>query len=322
MVYQKHFLIFFFATLLLTGCNEDSNYDMVLNVDLNSHEADVPSTLYGIFFEEINHSGDGGLYAEMLMNRSFEDCKVPAGYRVENNELNSPEAINYITGIPTAGKYRWPSEKIPGWELADKDDTHTTMSITQTCPRSSSAPSQLKVTINDGDGASLLGKGYWGIGLEKDKTYKLRMFMRTADGADKIGVRLIDSDNNELGHNEIKIDADGEWHEYNVNITSTETSSTGQLSLDLQGEGTYYFDYVSLFPSETFKNRQNGMRKDIAEMLEELHPAFVRWPGGCIVEGITLNNRVEWKKTLGDPADRPGQYDTWGYRNSYGFGYK
>lgn len=323
MGYKNYFLTLFFASFLLTGCNEERDYDMVLNVDLNSHEVDVPETLYGIFFEEINHAGDGGLYAELLMNRSFEDCTVPDGYKIDNNELVPPKAINYITGVHTTGRYRWTLEEVPGWELVSNDGSRASMGITQANPRSSTAPSQLKVAIeNGGDSVSLIGKGYWGIGLKKDEVYKLRMFLRTSDGADKIAMRLTDSSNNTLGSNEISVNPDGKWHEYNVDIAATDTTSTGRLSLDFQGAGTYYFDYVSLFPSETFKNRPNGMRKDVAEMLENLHPAFVRWPGGCIVEGITLNNRVEWKKTLGDPADRPGQYDTWGYRNSYGFGYK
>jgi alpha-L-arabinofuranosidase len=93
------------------------------------------------------------------------------------------------------------------------------------------------------------------------------------------------------------------------------------LYVIFNGSGTVWIDYISLFPESTYKNRPNGLRRDVAEFLEAMHPAFIRWPGGCIVEGISLINRVEWKKTLGDPADRPGQYDTWGYHNSYGFGY-
>lgn len=85
MGYKNYFLTLFFASFLLTSCNEERDYDMVLNVDLNSHEVDVPETLYGIFFEEINHAGDGGLYAELLMNRSFEDCTVPDGYMIIMN---------------------------------------------------------------------------------------------------------------------------------------------------------------------------------------------------------------------------------------------
>lgn len=97
-------------------------------------------------------------------------------------------------------------------------------------------------------------------------------------------------------------------------------SARARFVIELEGTGTLLLDYVSLFP-ETFRNRINGLRNDIAQTLEALHPAFVRWPGGCIVEGIDLSNRIEWKKTIGDPKSRPGIYDTWGYRATMGFGY-
>ena len=115
---------------------------------------------------------------------------------------------------------------------------------------------------------------------------------------------------------------DNKWQEYKAEIQAMDTTTAGRLAIELPENGVYYFDYVSLFPKDTYKGRENGMRKDVAEVIEGLKPAFIRWPGGCIVEGITLNNHVQWKKTLGDPAARPGEYDTWGYHNSYGFGYK
>ena len=99
------------------------------------------------------------------------------------------------------------------------------------------------------------------------------------------------------------------------------TDRNARFVIELEGRGTLLLDYVSLFPAETFRNRENGLRKDIAETLEALRPAFVRWPGGCVVEGITLSNRIKWKETIGDPATRPGVYDTWGYRTTMGFGY-
>lgn len=104
-------------------------------------------------------------------------------------------------------------------------------------------------------------------------------------------------------------------------MLSAAKDAKAKLALEFDAPGKIWIDYVSLFPEKTFNNRPNGLRKDVAEMLVGLKPAFFRWPGGCVVEGITLNNRFEWKKTLGDPAARPGEYSTWGYRCSYGFGY-
>jgi alpha-N-arabinofuranosidase len=119
----------------------------------------------------------------------------------------------------------------------------------------------------------------------------------------------------------IEISGSGTWNDVHQMMRPAATDAKGKLALEFDGSGTVYVDYVSLFPEKTFRNRPNGLRNDVAEMLAGLQPAFVRWPGGCVVEGISLENRFEWKKTLGDPAARSGEYSTWGYRCSYGFGY-
>lgn len=296
---------------------------MTLNVDLSSHEAEVPSSMYGIFFEEINHAGDGGLYGEMLMNRSFEERVLPERYSVENGELVPPTVINHMVGKPTVGRFKWGTDPYPGWELLKKGEANASMQLVTENPNFTSAPTSMKVDVNTLDeGVSLLNKGYWGIALEKGSTYKLRMFVRKSSGQGELKVRLLGKDNIELAKTSFTLSDDNKWHEYKATLQASDTTSVGSLAIDLPSKGSYFFDYVSLFPEDTYKGRENGMRKDVALMLEGLRPAFIRWPGGCIVEGITLKNRVEWKKTLGDPAARPGQYDTWGYRNTYGFGYK
>lgn len=306
----------------LSAC-ENQKTGMTLNVDLASHEAEVPSSMYGIFFEEINHAGDGGLYGEMLMNRSFEERMLPEGYSVENGELVPPTVINHMVGKPTIGRFKWGTDPYPGWELLKKEDARASMGLVTDKPNFITAPTSMKLEVdNIGKGVSLVNKGYWGIALEKDASYKLRMFVRNKNGIGELKVRLLGNNEIELGQTSFTLAKDSEWHEYKATLQSSDTTSVGTLSIDVPSNGTYYFDYVSLFPEDTYKGRENGMRKDVAMMLEGLRPAFVRWPGGCIVEGITLKNRVEWKKTMGDPAARPGQYDTWGYRNTYGFGYK
>lgn len=119
----------------------------------------------------------------------------------------------------------------------------------------------------------------------------------------------------------VEVDGSGSWNDVHQTLRPSATAAKGKLALEFDGTGTVSLDYVSLFPEKTFRDRPNGLRNDVAEMLNGLHPAFVRWPGGCVVEGISLENRFEWKKTLGDPASRSGEYSTWGYRCSYGFGY-
>lgn len=296
---------------------------MVLEVDMNSHEAEVPESMYGIFFEEINHAGDGGLYGEMLMNRSFEERVVPEGYKIENNELVAPTVIHHSSGKPASGRYRWGEDPYPGWKLDIRSEAEATMAVTDEMPNFKTAPNSMKVDVkNIGNGVSLINEGYWGLALQKGATYRLRMFVKSGTGAGKLTVRLLGADNKELGQTSLALKNGSSWQEYKAEISASDTTTCGKLAIDMPQNGTYYFDYVSLFPKDTYKGRENGMRKDVAEMIEGLRPAFIRWPGGCIVEGITLNNRVQWKKTLGDPASRCGEYDTWGYRNNYGFGYK
>ena len=312
------------AAMLLGICScKQPEPQMVLEVNLDSREAEVPESMYGIFFEEINHAGDGGLYGEMLMNRSFEERVIPEGYMVENNQLVAPTVINHTSGRPASGRYRWGSAPYPGWELSATATARAAMSLTTEQPNFASAPTSMKVTVNEkGNGVALVNKGYWGIALQKEAAYNLRMFMRSNADAKEMTVRLLGPADKELGKAVITLNNDNKWQEYKATIQATDTTTAGRLAIELPNNGTYFFDYVSLFPQDTYKGRENGMRKDVAEMIEGLRPAFIRWPGGCIVEGITLNNRVEWKKTLGDPAARPGQYDAWGYRNTYGFGYK
>lgn len=319
---KQNFYYLCAAFLVSLGACELQEPEMILNVDLASHEADVPSSMYGIFFEEINHAGDGGLYGEMLMNRSFEERVLPEGYTIENGELVPPQVINHMVGKPTVTHFKWGTDPYPGWELVRKDAAYATARIVTEKPNFQTAPTSMKVEVNNlGEGVSLVNKGYWGIALQKNTAYKLRMYVRNVKSNGELKVRLLGKDDHELG----KVTFDltpGKWHEYKATMEASDTTTVGRLSIDLPTEDTYYFDYVSLFPVDTYKGRENGMRKDVAQMLEGLRPAFIRWPGGCIVEGITLSNRVEWKKTLGDPAGRSGQYDTWGYHNTYGFGYK
>jgi alpha-L-arabinofuranosidase len=197
------------------------------------------------------------------------------------------------------------------------------MSLTKDKPLFIEAPNQLQVKISDaGTPVSVINCGYWGMGVTKNDRYRLRFYVRAeADYQGTVTAKVLAADNRVLASQSFKLKKKGEWNEYTAMLTATATDGKAKLALEFNATGTVWIDYVSLFPEKTFRNRPNGLRKDVAELLEGLHPAFMRWPGGCVVEGITLDNRFEWKKMLGDPARRPGCYDTWGYRCSYGFGY-
>lgn len=310
------------AALLMSSCGGVTPEEELV-INLQEKGAEVAPSMYGIFFEEINHAGDGGLYAELVKNRSFEELEMPEGYYAEGDVLHPKEVCNHLTGKVSHGSFRWTTEPVPGWTLQAKDASAAGMKLTKENPKFSSAPNNLKVTIKDASTpVRLINEGYWGMNLVKGDSYRLRTILRpSADYKGKITALLLSDKDEVLASAPVEVTGSNVWSDIHQMLTPSATAAKGKLALEFDGTGTVSLDYVSLFPEKTFRDRPNGLRTDVAEMLQGLHPAFVRWPGGCVVEGISLANRFEWKKTLGDPAARSGEYSTWGYRCSYGFGY-
>ena len=322
---MKQLLTSLTALLLVSGgCTPDEEPEATIRIDLARRGADIPASMYGIFFEEINHAGDGGLYAELIQNRGFEDSSVPEGYTVKGDRIFPPaDRTNHLTGAcphPDLS-FRWNPDPIPAWRFEQLEGSGASAELTREYPLNEASPTALKVTLPEKGRIALSNCGFWGMNIEKGKGYYLRM--NTSNGNRFEGraiLKLVAEDGTELCNRPLAIDPDRTWCEYTGQLTATGSDPHARFVIELEGTGTLLLDYVSLFP-ETFRNRINGLRKDIAQTLEALHPAFVRWPGGCIVEGIDLSNRIEWKKTIGDPKNRPGIYDTWGYRATMGFGY-
>lgn len=319
---KKFFLCSAVAALLLSACNSIAPKEELV-INLQEKGAEVAPSMYGIFFEEINHAGDGGLYAELVKNRSFEELEMPEGYYAEGDVLHPKKVCNHMSGEVREGSFRWTTEPVPGWNLNTRGTAHAEMKLTKENPKYPTAPNNLKVIIKDASTpVRLINGGYWGMNLVKEDSYLLRTILRTsADYKGKITALLLSEKDEVLASAPIEISGSGTWNDVHQMMRPAATDAKGKLALEFDGPGTVYVDYVSLFPEKTFRNRPNGLRNDVAEMLAGLQPAFVRWPGGCVVEGISLENRFEWKKTLGDPAARSGEYSTWGYRCSYGFGY-
>lgn len=322
---MKQLLTSLTALLLVSGgCTPDEEPEGTIRIDLARRGADIPASMYGIFFEEINHAGDGGLYAELIQNRGFEDSSVPEGYTVKGDRIFPPtDRANHLTGARPHPdlSFRWNPDPIPAWRFEQLEGSGASAELTREYPLNEASPTALKVTLPGKGRISLSNCGFWGMNIEKGKGYYLRM--NTSNGNRFEGraiLKLVAEDGTELCNRPLAIDPDRTWCEYTGQLTATGSDPHARFVIELEGTGTLLLDYVSLFP-ETFRNRINGLRNDIAQTLEALHPAFVRWPGGCIVEGIDLSNRIEWKKTIGDPKNRPGIYDTWGYRATMGFGY-
>lgn len=309
--------------LLFTGCSGAK--DKIV-VDLNERGSTIPSSLYGIFFEEINHAGDGGLYAELVQNCSFEDGSLPKGFSLRDSILVPPPVINHLTGKVNQiedRKMRWNPDPIKAWSLQVQSPDAATMKVTGEHPYFATAPNNLEVTINDASKeVAVINNGYWGMNIEDGGNYSLRTIIRVSpEYKGTVQARLLSENGNVLSSCPIELAKPGEWSDFNNTLTSKGKDTKAKLAIVFTGTGKIWLDYVSLFPENTFKNRKNGLRQDVAQMIVDMKPSFVRWPGGTIVGGITLDTRMDWKKMLGDPASRPGEIVTWGYRCSYGLGY-
>ena len=315
----KTVLMAIIAITFFMGCSTDHNTGTI-TVEMAAKGADVPKSMYGVFFEEINHAGDGGLYAELIQNRHFEDNEMPEGYYVDERGLRPPKVIHHTSDRVNQGVFKWHNQDHPAWSLITNGDAKASMKLTKSNPLVAIAPTSMQIDITKAGSVALRNSGYWGIPVAKGENYTLRFYVKPSSYAGDVIARVVSEEGNVIAENQLGKVKQG-WNEYKAVMTAKETDYKGKFEFVFDAAGSLQVEYVSLMPEKTFKGHENGLREDVAQFLAELKPAFIRWPGGCIVEGITLNNRVEWKKTIGDPLYRPGQYDTWGYRNSYGFGY-
>lgn len=240
----------------------------------------IQPTMYGVFFEDINFAADGGLYAEMVKNRSFEFENPLMGWDQPNSDRHS---FNAQSGIARTIKV-----------LENKTN-----------------PNFLRVIINDGKGYELINEGFRGMGIKKDAKYNLSFKAANQDGSiKKITVQFIDKDKKVLGETSI-VPTSNDWQNYTAQFTATQTEAKAKLKITFEGVGTIDLDMISLFPDDTWNHRKNGLRKDIVQLLYDMKPGFLRFPGGCIVEGRTLAQRYQWKKTVGDVDKRETLINRW-----------
>ena len=322
---MKH--LFAPAVLLLTVALTATAQTEPIRIDLGQKGAVVSPNLYGIFFEEISHAGDGGLYAELVQNRGFEEHVLPSGMTYKDGKAFAPDAMNYEHRNNRNWNIPWNLEekKMTGWRVTGEKATVSGEVIEAPDPLHKNTPHAMQLTIKKvqkGGKAVLTNTGYWGIGLKQGEKYDLRCYVRSAGYKGTITARLVDgTTGRSLGTTTFANKQLRDWTELTATLTADGTAAKGELALEFDKPGTVLVDYVSLFPQATFKGRKNGQRADVAQMLVDLHPRFMRWPGGCIVEGATYENRVKWKETLGDPMTRRGEWDLWGYRATWGMGY-
>lgn len=271
-------------------------YAQTHTFDVNTKKvgAKVQPTMYGIFFEDINYAADGGLYGELVKNRSFE----------------FPDAL---MGWKAFGKFEvkndGPFERCPHYVVlgySGHNDTAT----------------------------GLQNEGYFGIGIEKAEDYRFSVWAKAVSGDATVEVSLVDEntmeEHQEFATAELKVSGN-EWKKYELVLKLTKTVQKANLRLLLKGKNSVALEHVSLFPKHTFKDRDNGMRRDLAQALYDLHPGVFRFPGGCIVEGSSLEQRYQWKNSIGPVENRPLNGNRWlstfnyrlfpDYYQSYGLGF-
>ncbi len=262
-------------------------------------EADKPgvtvsSTLHGLFFEDINYGADGGLYAELVQNRSFED-----------------------------------RDALYSWSETARGGAQGRLVVESETPLNANNRHFLRIDVNKpGDGGyGAVNAGFDGIAVRAGERYLFSIYARRRAGdAATLRIVLEDDAGRALASTEIATPGDS-WRKFEATFTSTATVTNARLAVLATKAGLMDVDMVSLFPERTFKGRRNGLRADLAQLLADLKPGFLRFPGGCVVEGMDFNNQYRWKDTIGDPAERKPNWNLWQdhqsphYDQTYGLGF-
>ncbi len=263
-----------------------------LDVDVNKPGVTIPPTFYGLMTEEINHSYDGGLFAELIHNRTFQD----------------PNPRGRGTTQPRNLPIHW-SMVGDGAASLDRSD-----------PVNPALPLSLRLDLS-GKMAGIANDGYWGIPIRPDTTYSASFYAKGAGGfAGPVTASLVLDDGNVTVAKADTRAVTGTWQKYTVKLTTGhDAPTTAKAQFVLSASGSVTFSLVSLFPP-TYQNTPGGLRPDLMKLMADLHPAFIRLPGGNYVEGSTFATRFNWKQMIGPADQRPGHMGCWGYRSSDGFG--
>lgn len=247
----------------------------------------ISDEFIGIFFEDINYGADGGLYAELIRNRDFE--------------------------FSSADRREWNAST--GWEA----DGNIILNIKDSDPIHPNNSHYASLTSGKRIGA-ITNSGFDGIVLKKGDKYLFSVYAR-APKKTNLTVKLTGKDGKILAQTKVSVAAGDEWKKYEAVMTSKETCSDAALRIELPGSSAADLDMVSLFPEKTFKGRKNGLREDLARTLADLHPKFMRFPGGCVSHGNGIDNIYDWKGSVGPLETRKPLPNIWGYHQTRGLGF-
>ena len=274
------------------NCGEDAARfrgvkSLKATLEISDKSKAISTNLIGIFFEDINYSADGGLYAELIQNRDFEYSKLDRG------EWNA-QSFWELSGEGAS------------WEISTDSPIH--------------ANNSHYAIVNSVKGASLVNNGFDGIVLKKGQKYDFSIFAKALNGKKQsLTIRLTEG-GKDLASGILKVNSSN-WKQYNLVLSPNSDAEKASLSVDVQGSGQVCLDFISLFPQNTFKNRKNGLRADIAQTLADMHPRFIRFPGGCVSHGNGLENMYRWRETIGPLWERKSQSNIWGYHQTKGLGF-
>lgn len=254
----------------------------------------ISDHLIGIFFEDINYAADGGLYAELVQNRDFEYSSAESGQKGWGNGY--------------------------AWSVKNGDSVSEVAVATEN-PLHANNPHYAVLDVKQ-VGTALCNSGFDGITLKKGDKYDFSLWGRVPEGSKggKIVVRLVDADGSEVAETTVSVTSK-DWKKRTAVLTAGSDVEAARLLLEPQTAGIYHLDMISLFPQKTFKGRKNGLRADLAQTLADLHPRFVRFPGGCVAHGNGVDNIYDWKGSVGPLEARKPMSNLWGYHQTRGLGY-
>lgn len=294
------------AVTAAAGAAGDVPPALRIEIDEAAPGKPISPDLFGIFFEDLNYAADGGLYAELIQNRSFEYSSTEQSTW---NELTS-------------------------WETQTRGAAKGRVAVRSAKPIHPHNPHYISLDVRTpGDGFGVSNPGYKGIPLRAGETYELsffahQLFMGEAWSQENgiagrpmpVTARLETETGELLAEASTTVEG-RDWTRRALRLVPTKSESKARLVILAHAQGGIGLDEISLFPEKTFRNRKNGLRADLAQTIANLRPKFMRFPGGCLAHGDGVNNFYRWKDTLGPVEQRRGQRNLWGYHQSVGFGY-
>ena len=253
----------------------------------------ISEHLIGVFFEDLNYAADGGLYAELIQNRDFE-------YSSKDGNKDKNWNSTYAWGIQGDG---------------------ITFTIGTDQPVHVNNPHYAILDVH-APGSAFMNAGFGGIVAKKGEKYDFSMFSKVLGGGKggKTLVQLVTKEGKEIARTVMKLSSK-DWKKQSITLTATEDADSTILVLSPQTVGCYALDMISLFPQKTFKGHKNGLRADLAQAIADIHPRFVRFPGGCLAHGDGVDNIYNWKETIGPLEARKPAPNIWRYHQTRGLGY-